>query len=105
MYAIIQDGGKQYKVQPGEVVNVELRQVDPEQAQVEFDQVLLYRDDDTTVVGQPIIAGAKVTGKVIDQTTGPKLFPMSFRRRKDSQRRMGHRQKYLAVEITEITPG
>lgn len=104
MYAIIQDGGKQYKVEPGEVVNVELRQLEPDQAQIEFDQVLLYRDDDNTVVGHPTIAGAKVTGKVVEQTAGPKLFPMSFRRRKDSQRRMGHRQKYLAVEITEISP-
>jgi large subunit ribosomal protein L21 len=105
VYAIIEDGGKQYKVQPGEVVNLELRDLPEGQAELEFDRVLLCRDDQTTIVGKPTIAGASVTGKVVNLTSGPKLFPTSFKRRKDSQRRMGHRQKYLAVEITDIKQG
>lgn len=105
VYAIIEDGGRQYKVQPGEVLNVELRDLAEDQAEVQFDRVLLCSDDQTTVIGKPTIAGATVTGKILTQTTGPKLFPTSFRRRKDSQRRMGHRQKYLAVEITDIKQG
>ena len=103
MYAIIEDGGKQYKVEQGEVVCVELRDLEPEQQEIEFDQVLFYRDEETTLIGQPTIAGAKVKGKVNALARGPKLHPLHYRRRKDSQRRIGHRQKYLEVEITSIS--
>ena len=103
VYAIIEDGGKQYKVQEGETVCVELRDVPEGQTEIEFENVLLYRDDETTLVGQPLVAGAKVMGKINEVAAGPKLYPMQFRRRKDSQRRIGHRQKYLEVEITGIT--
>ncbi|MBN2375249.1 MAG: 50S ribosomal protein L21 [Sedimentisphaerales bacterium] len=103
MYAIIEDGGKQYKVEQGQTVCVELRDLAEDQAEVEFDQVLYYSDDETTLVGQPILAGAKVVAQVNGQAAGPKLHPMQFRRRKDSQRRIGHRQKYLEVLITSIT--
>jgi large subunit ribosomal protein L21 len=102
VYAIIEDGGKQYKVQPGDVLDVELRAVPEGQNQIEFDRVLLFRDGDTTLIGQPLVKGAKVIGKVNGQATGPKVHPMQFRRRKDSQRRVGHRQPYLEVEITDI---
>ncbi len=103
MYAIIEDGGKQYKVEEGQTLCVELRDLAEDQAEVEFDQVLYYSDDDTTLVGQPMLAGARVVGKLNGQAAGPKLHPMQFRRRKDSQRRIGHRQKYLEVLITSIT--
>ena len=102
MYAIIEDGGKQYKVQPGGTISVELRDLAQDQATVEFDNVLFYSDDDGSQVGQPLVSGMKVVGKVNGQSNGPKLYPMRFKRRKDSQRRIGHRQKYLEVEITEI---
>lgn len=102
MYAVIEDGGKQYKVHQGEVFSVELRELDEEQTSIEFDKVLFYRDDDSVVVGQPLVEGAKVVGKIKGLAPGPKLYPMYFRRRKDSQHRIGHRQKYLEVEITEI---
>ena len=102
MYAIIEDGGKQYKVEPGERISIELRDVPEGQDQIEFDQVLMVRDDETVLVGQPVLAGAKVVGKIENHTVGPKLYPTQIRRRKNSQRRIGHRQKYLEVEITSI---
>ena len=103
MYAIIEDGGKQYKVQPGDVLAVELRPVAQDTTHIEFDKVLFYQDEQTTAVGQPWIDGAKVVAKLNGPVSGTKLNAMQFRRRKDSQRRIGHRQKYLEVEITDIT--
>ena len=103
MYAIIEDGGKQYKVEEGQVVYVEVRPLAEDQQEIEFDRVLFYRDEETTLVGQPVIEGAKALGKIKKVAAGPKLYPTSFRRRKDSQRRIGHRQKYLEVEITGIS--
>lgn len=106
MYAIIEDGGKQYKVEQGQTVCVELRDLPEEPTAIEFNQVLFYQDDQATLVGQPYVDGAKVVAKVNGQATGPKLYPMKFKRRKDSQRRIGHKQKYLEVLITEIVkPG
>ena len=102
MYAIIEDGGKQYKVQQGQTVCVELRDIPEDQSEIEFDKVLFYRDDQTILVGQPLVAGAKVIAKINGPVGGPKLFPLQFRKRKNSQRRIGHRQKYLEVEITDI---
>ena len=102
MYAIIEDGGKQYKVQQGDVVCVELRDLPAEQDSVEFDRVLFYRDGQTTLVGGPLVQGAKVVGKVNGQVKGPKLYSLKYRRRKDSRRRIGHRQGYLEVLITDI---
>lgn len=102
MYAIIEDGGKQYKVEQGETLFIELKDLEEGQETVEFDNVLYIRDEDEITVGQPLIEGAKVVGKLFGQAAGPKLYPMQFRRRKNSRRRIGHRQKYLEVEITEI---
>lgn len=103
MYAIIEDGGKQYKVQQGDLVQIELRKLAEDQQQIEFERVLFYSDEETTLIGQPLVKGAKVLGKIAGQAKGPKLYPTQLRRRKDSQRRIGHRQKYTQVEITEIT--
>lgn len=102
MYAIIEDGGKQYKVETGQTLCVELRKLDDGQTEIVFDKVLLYRDGETALIGQPVLAGAKVVGKINGQADGPKLYPTNFRRRKNSQRRIGHRQRYLEVEIADI---
>jgi len=102
LYAIIEDGGKQYKVQQGETICVEQRAGGEDQESLQFDKVLFYRSDETTQVGQPYLAGARVIGQVRAKADGPKLYPMQFRRRKNSRRRIGHRQRYLEVEITEI---
>ncbi|MCH9022465.1 MAG: 50S ribosomal protein L21, partial [Planctomycetes bacterium] len=103
MYAIIEDGGKQYKVAQGQRLCIELRDLSPDQDQIEFDRVLYYKDETDTLIGRPFLAGAKVSGKIQSEVRGPKLYPMQARRRKNSRRRIGHRQTYLEVEITSIT--
>ena len=103
VYAIIEDSGKQYKVEQGDLLCVDQRSLADDQTELEFDKVIFYRDDETTVIGQPVVEGAKVKAKVNGIANGPKLYPLHFRRRKNSQSRIGHRQKYLEVQITEIT--
>ena len=103
MYAIIEDGGRQFKVQPGDVVAVDVRDLEEGQNELVFEQVLYCQDGEEILVGRPVIEGAKVLAKVLGPASGPKLHAMQRRRRKDSQRRVGHRQKYLEVEITAIS--
>jgi len=107
MYAVIQQGGKQYKVAQGDVVNLELTDVADGATSIELDKVLFINDDKDVKFGSPYIEGAKVVasleGSADDAVVkGPKLYPMHFRRRKNSQRRVGHRQKYLQVKIESI---
>ena len=103
MYAVIQTGGKQYRVEPGKTVVVE-KLAGEEGADVVFDQVLLVSSGDgaTLSVGKPLVAGAKVTGQIVEQGRGDKLVVFKFRRRKNYVRRNGHRQDYTAVKIAEI---
>jgi large subunit ribosomal protein L21 len=103
MYAVIQTGGKQYRVEPGKTVLVEKLEGDAG-AQVTFDQVLLVSSGDgaTVTVGKPIVAGAKVTGEIVEQTRGEKLVVFKFRLRKNYVRRNGHRQDLTAVKIAAI---
>jgi large subunit ribosomal protein L21 len=107
MYAVIEQGGKQYKVSQGDTLQIELTDVDPVAKTIEMGKVLLVRDGDKTRIGTPFLEGAKVVASF--KTTaaeavakGPKLYPTHFRRRKNSQRRIGHRQKYLEVTIDKI---
>lgn len=103
MYAIIEDGGKQYKVEQGTALCVETRDLAEGQTQIEFDKVLFVRDDQGVKIGSPYLKGAKVTATVNSLAAGPKVHPMKFRRRKNSKSRTGHRQKYLDVQITDIS--
>lgn len=107
MYAIIEQGGKQYKVSQGDVVNIELTEVDADAKTIELNKVLFVADGKEIKVGTPFLDGAKVIASF--KTTaedsivkGQKLYPMQFRRRKNSSRRIGHRQKYLQVIIDAI---
>ena len=107
MYAIIEQGGKQYKVSQGDVVNIELTEVPADAKTIELDKVLFVSDGKKVQVGSPYLKGAKVVAsfKVSAEDAvvkGPKLYPMHFRRRKNSSRKMGHRQKYLQVMIDTI---
>ena len=104
MYAVIQTGGKQYRVEPGKTVVVEKLDGD-EGAKVEFDQVLLVSSGDggTVSIGKPTVAGAKVSGEIVEQGRGDKLIIFKFRRRKNYVRRNGHRQNYTAVKIADIS--
>jgi len=103
MYAVIQTGGKQYRVEPGKTVKVE-KLVGDAGTSVVFDQVLLVSSGDggNINVGKPLVAGAKVTGQIVEQGRGPKLVVFKFRRRKNYVRRNGHRQDYTAVKIADI---
>ena len=101
MFAIFRDGGHQYKAEVGQKLEVELRDV-KEGDKVVFNEVLLIGGGDEVVVGQPTIEGAKVEATVIGEIKGPKVVIRWFRRRKNSRRKNGHRQKYTYVEIKEI---
>ena len=102
MYAVIETGGKQYRVQPGETVVVETLPGDAGDA-VAFDRVLLISSDDASVaVGRPAIEGARVTGEIVEQGLGEKLVVYKFKRRKNQRKRNGHRQPYTAVKIQNV---
>lgn len=100
-YAIIQTGGRQFRVQPGDVVDVELLGVEAGQ-KTAFEEVLLASDDSGVKIGAPLLAGAKVTAEVLEDIKGPKLVSYKFRRRKGYHRTVGHRQKLTRVKIAEI---
>ena|SRR5688572_260291 len=103
MYAVIQTGGKQYRVEPGQTVVVEKLPGDAG-AKIQFDEVLLISSGDggTVTVGKPVIAGASVAGEIVGPVLGDKLTVFKFRRRKNYVRRTGHRQEYTAVKIAAI---
>ncbi len=102
MQAVIRTGGKQYVVKPGDVIDVELLNSE-EGPDVEFSDVLLVSDEDSDVkVGSPLVEGAKVTGKLLDMKKGKKIIVFKFRRRKGFKKKLGHRQKYSSVQITDI---
>ncbi len=107
MYAVIEQGGKQYKVTNGDCLNIELVDVSDDAETIELDKVLFISDGENVKIGDPYLKGAKVIASF--KTTaeeavvkGKKLYPMHFRRRKNSKRRIGHRQKYLQVTIDKI---
>lgn len=107
MYAVIEQGGKQYKVSQGDVIQIELTEVEPDAKSIELDKVLFVGDGKVVKVGTPYLDGAKViatfkTNAEDAVAKGPKLYPTYLRRRKNSRRRMGHRQKYLQIIIDTI---
>ncbi|QDV23884.1 50S ribosomal protein L21 [Aureliella helgolandensis] len=102
MYAIIVDGGRQYKVTAGQRVDIDLRKDVATGDTLEFSQVLAIGGDEGLKLGSPAIDGAKVTAKVIGVEMGDKIYIEKFHRRKNYQRRNGHRQQYTRVEIAEI---
>ncbi len=102
MQAIIQTGGKQYKVVTGDQLNIEKIEADIGDT-IEFDQVLLVADEQQTTFGRPYVEGAKVQAIVTDQSRGKKINILKFKRRKHHMKRMGHRQYYTRVEINNIT--
>ena len=107
MYAVIEQGGKQYKVSQGDVINIELTEVEADAKTIDLDKVLFVSDGQKIQVGTPYLDGAKVIAsfKVSAEdavVNGPKLHGAHFRRRKNSTKRLGHRQKYLQVIIDSI---
>ena len=100
MYAIIKTGGKQYVVEEGKVISIEKLDVE-EGAEVTFDEVLLVSGDDVKI-GQPNVAGAKVTGKVLEQGKERKIRIFKYKAKSNYRRRQGHRQPYTKVKIEKI---
>ena len=103
MYAVIKTGAKQYRVQPGDVLEVEL--VDGEKGgEIALEEVLLVADGDKIQVGKPTVAGARVTAEVIDpDKKGKKVIAFKFRRREGYHRKRGIRPHHTVLKIKEIT--
>ncbi|WP_373507351.1 50S ribosomal protein L21 [Thiocapsa sp.] len=104
MYAVIQAGGKQYRVSEGDTVKVE-KMVADEGATVDFDQVLMVANGDEVKVGKPYVEGGKVSATVEGHGRAKKVMIVKFRRRKHHLKRQGHRQWYTALKITAISAG
>jgi large subunit ribosomal protein L21 len=104
VYAVIETGGKQYRVEPGDTVVVETLPGESGDA-IAFDRVLLISDDESVAVGRPVIEGARVTGEIVEHGLGEKLTVYKFKRRKNQRKRNGHRQQYTAVKINEVVHG
>jgi len=107
MYAVIEQGGKQYKVAEGDCINIELTDVSPDAKTIELDKVLFVGDGEKVKIGAPLVKGAKVVASFKTSAEdavvkGKKLHPMYFTRRKNTRRRIGHRQKFLQVTIDKI---
>jgi large subunit ribosomal protein L21 len=101
MYAVVDSGGKQYRVEPGRTLVVD--RLDAEAgATVTFDRVLLIADDDEVTVGTPTVAGASVRGTVLAHGRGPKIIVFRFRPKAHYRRRTGHRSALTQVRIDEI---
>lgn len=101
MFAIIQTGGKQYRVSPGDVLRVE-RLPGERGDEVVLEQVLLVADGDAIQVGQPLVAGARVVSEILRQGKAKKIIVFKKKRRKKYRRKQGHRQLFTALEIKDI---
>lgn len=101
MYAIVKTGGKQYRVAQGDTVQVEKLAAEVG-AEVVFDQVLTVVDGADVKIGKPLVAGAKVTAKVVEQGKADKIFVFKYKNKVNYRRRQGHRQPFTAVEIVKI---
>ncbi len=101
MYAVIESGGKQHRVVPGETLNLEKLEIATGEAIV-FDKVLMVGDGDNITLGAPYVIGGKVTAEVVSQGRDKKISIIKFRRRKHHRKQMGHRQWYTEVRITDI---
>ncbi|GIV08210.1 MAG: 50S ribosomal protein L21 [Fimbriimonadales bacterium] len=101
MYAIIQTGGKQYRVEPNTVVTVEKIEAEPG-AQVEISEVLMVRTEDGVKVGAPYVAGAKVVAEIVKQTKAPKIIGFKYKPKKNERKRWGHRQQLTVLRIRAI---
>ena len=101
MYAIIETGGKQYKVEAGDVIYIEKLGAE-EASEYTFDKVIAVGTDDGITVGAPYVAGASVSAKVVKNGKAKKITVMTYKPKKNSKRKMGHRQPYTKVEIFAI---
>jgi large subunit ribosomal protein L21 len=102
MYAVIETGGKQYKVSEGDVLKVEKLVAEPGEKLV-LDQVLMLNDDNGNLkVGEPLVAGAKITAEVIEQGRHKKIIVFKYKKRKNYRKKQGHRQAFTKIKIEKI---
>lgn len=102
-YAIVQHGGKQYRVSPGDVLEVERTEKDLKSGDaLQFDHVMLVSQGDDVRVGQPVVEGASVKAQVVDATRGEKVIVFKKKRRKGYKRTQGHRQDYYRIRVESI---
>ena len=101
MYAVVQTGGKQYRVSNGDIINVEKLNVEAGQ-NVVLDEVIAVSGDGKTVVGKPFVDGAKVECKVVENGKGKKVIIYKYKAKKDYRKKQGHRQPYTQLEVTNI---
>ena len=99
MYAVIETGGKQYKVSPGEILDVELLE---NKTSITFSDVLMIADGDKVEIGTPYIKGAKVSAKVLGETKGKKVTTFKYKNKTNYHRTIGHRQLYSRVQIEDF---
>ncbi|MCH8315009.1 MAG: 50S ribosomal protein L21 [Planctomycetes bacterium] len=105
MYAVIEDSGTQIKVAPGDVIDIDLRDLGAKKKKIKFDRVLVVGDDQgdsAASVGTPYVDGASVTAEVLEEIKGQKIDVIKFKRRKGYRRKTGHRQRYLRIKIEKI---
>ena len=101
-FAIIQTGGKQYKVKAGEILKIEKIEKSKPQSKIEFKEILAYGDDKTIELGSPVVTGAKVEADIIKNSKDRTILIFKKRRRRNSRRKNGHRQQYSLIKIEKI---
>jgi large subunit ribosomal protein L21 len=101
MYAVVESGGKQYRVQEGEILRVEKIPGDIGNS-VTFDKVLMFSDGANVNIGSPSLEGAAVSGHIVEQGKAKKIIVFKYKKRKRYRRKLGHRQQYTAIQIDSI---
>jgi len=101
-FAVIQTGGKQYKVKASEILKIEKLENDKLKSKIEFNEILAYGDDKTIEVGSPLVQGAKVEAELLKNGKNRTVLIFKKRRRKNSRRKNGHRQQYSLIKINKI---
>jgi large subunit ribosomal protein L21 len=101
-FAVIQTGGKQYKVKASEILKIEKLGNDKTKSKIEFNEILAYGDDKTIEVGSPLVQGAKVEAELLKNGKNRTVLIFKKRRRKNSRRKNGHRQQYSLIKINKI---
>ncbi len=101
MYAVIKTGGKQYRVEEGQILKVEKLKGD-KGAEIQFDDVLMYSNDENIIIGDPIVNGSVVKAHIVQQEKAKKIIVFKYKRRKGYRKTQGHRQNYTAIKIDTI---
>ncbi len=101
MYAVFETGGKQHKVTEGEIIRVEKLKAEPG-TEVVFDKIMMVKTDEKVMIGRPYVDNASVKAEVVEQGKHKKIIIFKYKRKKNYQRKQGHRQRYTAIQIKEM---